>query len=183
MTDQQNANPSNDTDPKRGGSWRRVFIGAAAAAGVTALVVGGAVAVSAHGGKGHGGWHGPVSIEAMQDRAERKLDRMLDKVDANDAQKQEIQAIAAALIEEVHPTIDQHRENRRAFFAALTGAEVDHASIERLRAAEMALLDDASADVVDALARAADVLTPEQRQQLAEWRGRHHRRDGDRDAE
>ena len=61
--------------------------------------------------------------------------------------------------------------------AALTQPEVDPNELERIRSAEVALVDQGSKRIVTALADSAQILDPEQRAQLADmasrWRGRH----------
>ncbi len=55
---------------------------------------------------------------------------------------------------------------------------VDRAALEALRADQLQMAEQASRRFTQALADAADVLTPEQRKQLAERAGRWHGRRG-----
>jgi Spy/CpxP family protein refolding chaperone len=69
------------------------------------------------------------------------------------------------------------RDTRSSLVTALTGADVDRQSIESLRAARMASLDQASERVLQALADVAEILTPAQRAEIAEKLARHDRYD------
>ena len=62
----------------------------------------------------------------------------------------------------------------------LTATAIDHASIEQLRAEKLKAMQDASVRLSQFLADAAEVLTVEQRKDIAERiaeHRRHHRRD------
>ena len=76
---------------------------------------------------------------------------------------------------------DFTREGREALIEALTRETVDREALEALRQNKLATADRASQRLLTALADAADVLTPVQRQELAaelesHWR-HHHRHD------
>ena len=63
---------------------------------------------------------------------------------------------------------------RRQAVALLSQQHVDRAALEALRADQLKLAENASQRLTQALADVADVLTPEQRQQLAERINRRH---------
>ena len=168
------------SDPQPGTPRRRRF--------VTGLVAGGllgglmATAVSAwsnnHGGPGHGGgrWcRTSMGPEAQRERAEFATDWMLNKVNATDAQRTQIKAIVAATLQDLAPVRDEHNQHREAFLAALTQPNVDRATLEDLRRAELQLAQNASERIVTALAEVADVLTPEQRTELVKMVERFRR--------
>jgi Spy/CpxP family protein refolding chaperone len=130
--------------------------------------------------RGHGGWHragfmgGPMT--------EAHLDRMLKhlyvEIDATDAQKQQIAPIVKAAVRELAPVHARMHEARRQAVELLTRESVDRGALETLRAEQLALAEQASRRLVQALADLADALTPEQRKEVAErlgrWPGRHH---------
>jgi Spy/CpxP family protein refolding chaperone len=127
-----------------------------------------AAAVQGEGGwPGHGGWgrhgHDP---EAMREHLQVGVKWALRSVDASDDQQQKVGAILDAALEDAAKLHARHRENREAFAAGLTGATVDRAALENARKAEIALAEEASQLLTKTLADAADVLTPEQRQEL-----------------
>jgi Spy/CpxP family protein refolding chaperone len=51
----------------------------------------------------------------------------------------------------------------------LTAPTIDRTAIERLRTEQMGLAESASKRIAQALADAAEVLTPEQRRKVSEW--------------
>ena len=119
------------------------------------------------------------------DRFERfvewKVDDMLDEVDATDDQREQVRAIATAALADMGEFRDFKREGREALIEALTQETVDREALEALRQNKLATADRASQRLLTALADAADVLTPAQRQELAaelesHWR-HHHRQD------
>ena len=80
--------------------------------------------------------------------------------------------IVAGAVDDLFRLKQKHQEDHAAFAAQLGAATVDRAALEEIRKSEMALADEASKRVVQALADVSEVLTPEQRQALI---ARHHR--------
>jgi Spy/CpxP family protein refolding chaperone len=150
--------------------WRRIAI--AALAGSIATGVG--LTAFAHGGGpfgGHrGGWHmgGQMDPEAMQRRIDASVRWMLADINATEAQQQRIAEIVGATMKEMAPLREKHREARRSVMELLAKPNVDRAAIEAIRAQQMQSADAMSRRFVQSLADVADVLTPEQRAQLAE---------------
>ncbi|HSD40793.1 MAG TPA: Spy/CpxP family protein refolding chaperone [Burkholderiales bacterium] len=152
--------------------WRRIAIATligsvAAGVGLTAF---------AHGGGpfgGHrGGWHmgpgGQMDPEAMQRRIDASVRWMLADINATEAQKQKIAEVVSATMKEMAPLREKHREARWSVMELLAKPNVDRAAIETIRAQQMQSADAMSKRFVQSLADVADVLTPEQRAQLAE---------------
>ena len=134
-------------------------------AGAIALVVvvaAGAVAISFHG-------HG---IERF---AEKRIDRMLDRVDASDGQRAEVKGIVGEAVAEMKELGGFYRETRQALLDTLGAENVDREALEELRLANLETVDQASRRLVAALADVADVLTPEQRRELVQHMQRHER--------
>jgi Spy/CpxP family protein refolding chaperone len=75
---------------------------------------------------------------------------------------------------------EKHRQARRSVMDLLAKPNVDRAAIEAIRAQEIQSADAMSKRFVQALADVAEVLTPEQRAQLAEKmkQRREHRHRG-----
>ena len=116
-----------------------------------------------------------MSPEAQRERAEFATDWMLTKVNATDAQRSQIKGIVAAALNDLTPAREEHRQHRDAFLAMLSQPNVDRATLEDLRRAELQLADSASQRLVTALADVADVLTPEQRAELVKMAERFRR--------
>lgn len=157
--------------PRRFGMTRRGWLGLSALA---ALGLGGA-AFAGTGWLGHHrhgfGHHGGRGFEAED--IEYFVRRALREVDASDEQVARVSEIAKGAVADLGTLRETHRQRREAFAAALVGA--DRGALEALRAAELADADAVSQRVVAALADAAEVLTPEQREQLAALHAQHDR--------
>ncbi len=125
----------------------------------------------AHRGYGRG----PLDPAEVDARLERMLKHLYVEIDATDAQKQQLAPIVKQAAQELLPLRDKIRAARRQAIALLTGDRIDRAAIERLRGDQLQLAEQGSKRLVQAIADAAEVLTPEQRQLLAE-RLQHRRR-------
>jgi len=159
---------------------RRFFRRAAIVTALAVLVTGIGLKAFAHG-HGFGGWHRGGLMGAHLDPAklDERLDRMLKhlyvEVDATDAQKQRLGPIVKAATRDLLPLRDQMRDARRQAVTLLSQPSIDRTALESLRAGQLQLAEQASKRFTQALADVADVLTPQQRKQLAErverWRG------------
>jgi periplasmic protein CpxP/Spy len=146
-----------------GKSRRRWFAGLAALGGVGALGLLGAKA-QAHGW----GRHGRMDPEEMKRHMERRISRLVQHVGGTPQQKDRLVAIAAAAMTELKPLREQARSARRRGMELLGAATIDRPALEQLRVAQMQAADAASRRLVQAMADAAEVLTPEQRAKAAE---------------
>ena len=116
-----------------------------------------------------------LSPEQRAERADFATDWVLKRVDATEEQKVRIKAIVQDAIKDLGQVREQHMQNRQAFMDALTQPSVDRASLQQLRKAELQLAESVSDRLVNAIADAADVLTPEQRGKLAEMANQFRR--------
>jgi len=160
--------------PRRtGGATRRNWrIGAAMA---TAFVVGGlafsglgAVAQDAGMGAMMGG-PGHAHAAAMA--------HMTAELDAVGATADQKSRIATLLHAGLGPMMEAHggmRDVHGELMRILTQPTIDRAALEQLRAGEIARLDQASRTATQALADAAEVLSPDQRAKLAARLAEHH---------
>lgn len=164
---------------KRGG--RRKFFSGLALGGLLGTLAATSFNVwsQAQGPDGRGCWgHKRMSALTPEQRAERAdfaTDWVLKRVEATEDQKVRIKAIVQDAIKDLGQVRDQHVQNREAFVSALTQPNVDRASLQQLRKAELQLAESASDRLVNAIADAADVLTPEQRGKLAEMANQYRR--------
>jgi protein CpxP len=168
--------------------WRRILF-------ATVLVIGGGVigALIAspsnvlgqyggwHGGPyggspGDHGWsygphHGAMADFAgrlfMPGPVERATDRVLWSVDASREQRDKVNAIIHRTVDELFALREKHVEGRKQLRDALAASTIDRGKIESIRTEQMQLADLASKRITDALAQAAEVLTPPQRAELA----------------
>lgn len=168
------------TDNKPTDSSRRRFFRRAAIVTVIAGLATGIGLKALAYGHGFGGWHrggfmgGPIDPARLDEHLDRMLRHLYVEVDATDAQKQQLAPIVKAAARDLLPMRDRMRDARMQAVALLSQPSVDRAALEALRANQLQMAEQASRRVTQALADAADVLTPEQRKALAERIGRWH---------
>jgi Spy/CpxP family protein refolding chaperone len=143
---------------------RRFFKRAAIATLVGGLAVGSGLTAWAHGG--HRGWHGGEGFS--EERVERMVKHFGVEVDATEEQKAKLTEIAKAAAKDLQPLREKVREARKQGMELLAAPTIDRGAIERLRAEQIQAADAASKRMIQALTDVAEVLTPEQRQKLAE---------------
>jgi periplasmic protein CpxP/Spy len=180
MADTENPGqlPEAPQQPRRRRRWRGVV------SGVLLLAVGAVGGYAA--GAAHGPWwilsaaaHGGFTPEKMGKRIDRRVDRVLDRVDATQEQRDRVTGILKGAVGDVTALGVKPFEARQKALELLRADTVDPAAFEALRAEQIATADAASKRVVQAMIEAAQVLTPEQRRELADrWerRGHWHRR-------
>ena len=153
--------------------WRRRWLGASVLAVLGLGTAGLATASPGWLGRHAFGHHGPHAWGEEDIRF--AVGWMLRGVDASDEQLARVSEIATAAATDLRTLHEAHRARREPFAQALVAA--DRAALERLRSEELTAVEGASQRIVLALADAAEVLTPEQRQRLAEAHARHHEHD------
>ena len=122
--------------------------------------------------------HGPqgmmspmsASMDPAQsaERIERMIKHFAVEVDATPEQRQRLTVIATDAARDMAPLRDKLKSARTQGIELMAAPVIDRAAIEKLRAEQIALADTSSRRLTQALADAADVLTPEQRAKLAE---------------
>lgn len=159
-------------------------------AGVVVAVLG-TVAITSWAEPGPGpGRRGPPSmgapgmlLMASPERIDRMVDRLLDGLDATDAQRTQIRQIAQAAAKDVKAQREAGkglREKGRELFTAPT---IDEAAVEALRQQQAQVHDAVSRRVTQALVDAAKVLDAKQRATLAARLEKRHRPSGRHDRE
>ena len=128
----------------------------------------------------HEGWSMEQGVPV--DRIEHRADRMLKQVNATADQQAKIHTIIEAAAKDIDPIRKAMSGTRAQMRTLLTAPQIDRTAIETLRAQRIAGMDQISQRMTKALADAADVLTPEQRQKLSTieakhdgWHGMHHK--------
>jgi len=161
------SNPAPVTDSQRRWRWaRRSLI-----AGGVALALAVPAAWVAHGQARHHGMGfmrgAPVDLETAQEWLAVFVRQTLRKLEATPEQHARIQSIAERALADLYPLRERQREGRVAALTLLSTERIDPAAAEQLRAQQIALHEQASKRIMQAVLEAAEVLTPTQRDQLA----------------
>lgn len=136
---------------------------------IVALVAGSALAF-AHGMHG---MHGGMDPEEMAEHIQVHVKHVLADVDATPEQQAQIQTIMKAALVDLKALHESAGPAHAELQALLTAPAIDRARLETLRAEHLKIFDAASRRCATALADAADVLTPAQREKLAQQMEKH----------
>ncbi|HEX2542089.1 MAG TPA: Spy/CpxP family protein refolding chaperone [Caldimonas sp.] len=123
-----------------------------------------------HGGGMHGGMGGMggMMFGGSPERMGRMIDRLLDGLNATDAQRAQIKQIAAAAATDLRAQAQAGRAIRERGMLAFTSPSVDAAAAERARQEMLQHQDQMSRRASQAMLEAARVLTPDQRARIGE---------------
>jgi periplasmic protein CpxP/Spy len=122
------------------------------------------------------GHHHALDAEEIDYLVEHRVNRLLSKVDATQEQRDKVVRIVKAAVNDVRALRKGPWDQREKFAGLLRADTIDRAALENLRAEQLSTADAATKRLLQAVADAAEVLTPEQRRQLAElWEHRHGR--------
>lgn len=158
--------PTPDTPPTAPRRRRRLVRGL-----VALLLVGGLAAVPFAVARAAGGGcepHGPPDPERAAAHLDRGVGFLLDRVEATDAQREQVDAALAGVADDLVRYRTEGGELREALHAALTAETVDAARVEAIRADGLALADEASRRLTGVMVEVASTLTAEQRAEVAE---------------
>lgn len=130
---------------------------------------------SAHGDR-HGsharvgglGGFGPGLFGAPAERIERTVDRLLDGLEATDAQRTQIKQIATAAATDLRAQREAGRSLQERSVQLFTAPVVDANAAEQVRQQMLAQHEQASRRTLQALLDVSRVLTPQQRATLAQ---------------
>jgi Spy/CpxP family protein refolding chaperone len=125
------------------------------------------------GGPMHMHDHGPRHGGPM---GGRHMDRMLERVNATAEQRTKIRAIFEAAGKDMRAQADTRRQLHEQGLALLAQPTIDANAVESLRQQMLAQHDQATRRWSKAMIDAANVLTPQQRAQLAEEMRKHAER-------
>jgi protein CpxP len=162
---------------RKGRRWRGAIIGAALFAVGTAS---GFAAATAHGAPWWmlgGMHHHRLDPERVAAHADRRVDKVLSRVDATQDQKDKVKGITKAAITDLSALGVMPWDARGKFVELLRADTIDPAAFETLRAEQISKADAASKRLVQAVTEAATVLTPDQRRQLTDRWEKHAQHD------
>ena len=121
-----------------------------------------------HGGMHHGMDGGAMMFRGSPEHMGRMIDRMLDGLNASDAQRAQIKQIAVAAATDLRGQAEAGRGLRQRAMQAFTAPNVDAAAAEQVRQQMLQQHDQMSRRATQAMLDVARVLTPEQRARLGE---------------
>ena len=120
---------------------------------------------------GHGGHHemgGGMMMGGSPERMARMIDRMLDGLNATDAQRGQIKQIVQVAATDLKSQREAHRTLRQQGMQIFTAPNVDANAAETLRQQMLAQHDQVSRRMTQAMVDISRVLTPEQKAKIAE---------------
>jgi protein CpxP len=167
-----------ETQDQNTGKRRRFFKRAAIATLIGGIAAGIGIKAFAQGG-GYCGWRhggfaaGPLDSAAVDEHLERMLKHLYVEIDATDEQKQKLAPILKQAAKDLLPLREKMQGAHKQALELLTRDAIDRAAIEALRAEHLQLAEQGSRRIAQALADAAEVLTPAQRKELAARMEKH----------
>ena len=105
-------------------------------------------------------WGQTFDPAAIEDRADRMVRHLSIEVDATPEQQERLRGIVRSAVRDLVPLREKAMNSRQRGRELLTQTTIDRAAIETLRTEQMALADQATRRVSQAIADAASVLTP-----------------------
>lgn len=148
-------NPTPESPAAPQSSRRRWFAGLAALGGIGLL----AAQVPAHGW----GRRGALDPQERARRLDYRIGRLMQDVGGTPQQKDRLLAVISAAMADSRPLREQARQARLRSLDLLAAPVIDRGALEQQRALQIQAADARSRRTLQAMAEAADVLTPEQR--------------------
>ncbi len=122
-----------------------------------------------HGWGGPGSWKGGFDPARAEQRADRMIRHLAVEVDATTEQQEKLRSIVKSAVKDVLPMRQKFVNARKQARNLLTSPTIDRTAIEKLRSEQIGTADAISKRLVQAVTDAAEVLTPEQRNKLADF--------------
>jgi len=118
------------------------------------------------------GHHGdPAQMDQM---VEKRLAKMLDTVQATDAQRQQITAIKDKVLADGKALRAAHKDTHQQFLALWKSDQPDTAQVHALVDARADAMKKFADEVADAMIQVHGILTPAQRAKVADQIQQHH---------
>ena len=189
MSDRTSASPITTSAAARPGRLAKITVALALGLGLAGIGAFATTSFSQGFGPPFGHWHGPgywhggpfgggVDPARAEERADRMIRHISVEVDATAEQQEKLRGIVKHAVKDMIPMREKMFAARQQVRDLLFGQSVDRAALEKLRAEQIGTVDALSKRFTQALADAAEVLTPEQRRKLegllpssSGWRG------------
>jgi len=136
-----------------------------------AAVSGGVVALAQNAGAGMHAHHGSMMSGNPADMAahiNQVVQHLYVEINATDAQKAQIDPLVKQAVDDLTPLHSQAASAHAQFVRAFTQDPIDRNSLEAARQAHVQLADQASRRIAELVADVGSVLTPAQRQKVAD---------------
>ena len=140
------------------------------------ILVGGLTACSG----GHHHRHGPMDPEKIAEVRAKVVERVSDKLDLSEAQKQKLNTLADKLVAQRTAMVGKTTDPRAEMQALVAGAQFDRSRAQTLLDEKLRVVQAGSPEVIAALADFFDSLNTEQQQKVRElmqkrrgWMARH----------
>jgi len=116
----------------------------------------------------HGMMNGNASPAEISAHVDHMLKHLYVEIDATPAQQAQIGPLVQQAVTDLLPLRTQLQAGHTQFVQALTQSTIDRNGMETVREAHLQLADQASKRIVQLLGDVGNVLTPAQRQSLAD---------------
>lgn len=169
MSEHNSTETATPSQPARGARKWIVSLAVVAALGVTGLA-GASIAGDGFGMHGMHGMHGGRGHAMDPAKMEQHVVKLLDRVapDASADQKARLHAVAKQAMADLHPIHKEFRDGHKKVHELLMQPQIDRRALEVARVEQMQRADAMSKRMLQAVADAAEILTPEQRKRMAE---------------
>ncbi len=124
--------------------------------------------------------HGPMDPEKTAEVRAKVVERVSDKLDLSEAQKQKLNTLADKLVAQRTAMVGKTTDPRAEMQALVAGAQFDRSRAQTLLDEKLRVVQAGSPEVIAALADFFDSLNPEQQQKVRElmqkrrgWMARH----------
>ena len=143
-------------------AFKRTLLGVFGAS----LLVG---ALSACAGRGEHAWGGPMNAQRAADFRVKMIEKVGNKLDLNDAQKQLLGTLSDTLQAQRKALMGSSTDPRADIQALVAGAQFDRSKAQALVEEKTAALHSQSPQVITAAANFFDALNPAQQQQVRDF--------------
>jgi hypothetical protein len=170
------ANNSGSGKPGFGKLWLKAGLALAIAGSIGAAGL--SMASDSPRATGHMGHHGMSFTDLLDDSVilNRIVDKVVDRVvpDGSAQQKTSLATIVKAAMQDLRPLHQQNQLQKQQISTLLQQPAIDRGALEQWRQDELRLADTASKRILQAVADCAEILTPQQRVELADHLKQHH---------